>query len=93
MKYLLLFFISFPAFADPILRFDAGEQSITLYDDKCSSKSVENLPFKVVLIEDGVAYEGCYGEVNWGPVILMFFEKKKVVGAMPTRVFKKVIGI
>ena len=88
MRYLLLFFFSFPAFADAIYRFDNGEMSITLYNEKCESQIVKNLPIRAVMVEDGVVYEGCAGEVSWGPVILLFMDKKGTVGAIPNSLFK-----
>lgn len=93
MKYLILLLLSFPAFADPTHRFDGGSQSVTIYDDPCNSKTVTNLPVKAVLIEDGVAYEGCAGEASWGPVILLFIDKKGTVGALPASVFKAIKSI
>jgi len=94
MRYLALaLLLSLPAFADPIYRFDSGEMSVTLYNDKCESKIVKNLPIRAVMIEGGVAYEGCAGEVSWGPVILIFIDKKGTVGALPNSVFTPVKSI
>lgn len=88
---LAMIFWPMKASADPLFRMLTPEGVvITLHNDKCLVKEVENLPTRITWDEKGKVTEGCYG-VKHGIVIFYFADK--TVGIIPVQVFEKVIGV
>lgn len=91
MRYLLLFFVSFSAFATPIGIATKDQVSVILTNEPCRLKEVKNLPYRAIWREPNGEVEGCFS-VFPGPSVGVYFEDK-TVAVIPAMEFKKVTGI
>lgn len=72
-------------YAAPIFEAADGTVVVTLTNEPCRLKAVDNLPLRATWREDGKTHEGCFGAV--GGIVLSYWADLTVT-ALPSSVFK-----
>ena len=66
------------AHGEPFAIAKADNGSVTLHKAPCALKTVSNLPFKAVWVQDGKVFEGCWAHHPYG-LVVAFFDDLTVV--------------
>lgn len=87
-----LFLTPLYATAEPVYQATAPDGvRVTLHDDKCALPEITNLPRRATWIEQGKAFEGCWGARPDQGIVLAYFADKTVV-SIPVQAFSRVTG-
>ena len=91
---IVLLALALHAKAEPLIRANVGDVSITIYSEECALKdSVTNLPKRATWEEKGKVYEGCAGAVPQLGVAMFYFIGDKTVAVVPGQLFEKIQSI
>lgn len=91
MKALILWLLCIGlAYAEPTHVVRQGDLVLTLTDEPCALSAVINLPYRAVWLEKGQIIEGCYG--RRGDTLMFYFADLTVID-LPTRAFRRVVGV
>lgn len=85
-----LLFIWAGLYAAPIAVANAPGITVTLFDEKCKSSTIKNLPLRATWAQNGKTIEGCFGGFTEAGAIGLYFEDG-TMAVIPAQAIKPLV--